>query len=116
MKLDNRIKTGLRWVHRWMALTLGVILTIVSLSGSLLLFQDHFFRWAHCELVPAKLSQEVKSLDQWVANADKAVGAGAHGPIAFWPPRYDHNLSDAGMLMYESGREAGGFSNLAYTA
>ncbi|MGH8239247.1 MAG: hypothetical protein ACREXP_19815 [Steroidobacteraceae bacterium] len=33
-------------VHRWLALTLGEILAIVSLSGSLLLFQEHFFRWA----------------------------------------------------------------------
>src|SRR5437870_6647342 len=99
----NRIKSVLRSAHRWIGLTLGVLLTVISLSGSLLLFQPAFFRWAHGDLIPDNLPQQMGSVDQWVRTARAAV-PGLHGPIAIWRPHADHNVSDAGMLLF-SGRE-----------
>lgn len=102
-----RVKPALRWVHRWIGLTLGLILVVVSLSGSLLLFQEQFFRWAHGELIPPDLSQEAGSLDQWVASAKQAMPPGFYGPIALVAPHVDHNLTDAGMVIYLNPEQAG---------
>ncbi|MGH3800186.1 MAG: PepSY-associated TM helix domain-containing protein [Pseudonocardiaceae bacterium] len=110
-----RIKPALRWVHRWLALTFGVILALIGLTGSLLLFQTQFFSWAHGELIPANLSQEIGSLDRWVANAERAMPPQFHGPHIIYAPHVDHNLSDAGMVYYLNP-EPGGFIKEGYAA
>lgn len=96
----------LRSVHRWAGLTIGLLLVLVALSGSLLLFQPQIFRWAHGDLIPTGMSSEVSSLDRWLANGRAAV-PGMHGPIAIWRPHVEHNITDAGMLVFEGGERAG---------
>lgn len=100
---------ALRWVHRWIALTLGIILTAIALSGSLLLFQPQFFRWAHGDMFPELPAQTIGSIDQWVENA-KIAAPGLEGPVAIWPPHVHHNISDVGMVLFR-GLEPGRFGN-----
>ena len=98
---------ALRWVHRWIALTLGTVLTAIALSGSLLYFQPQFFRWAHGEMIPERPIQTIGSIDQWVANA-KIAAPGLEGPVAIWAPHVHHNISDVGMVLFR-GLEPGRF-------
>lgn len=104
----------LRWLHRWIGLTLGLIFAAVSLSGSLLLFQEEFFDWAHGHLIPPDLSAEIGSLDAWVENA-KAAAPGLGQPISIMMPHVSHNVSDAGMVFF-MGLEPGGFGNMGLLA
>lgn len=108
-----RFEAKLRAVHRWIGLTLGCIFALVGVSGSLLLFQSHFFRWAHGEMIPANLPQRIGSLERWVSSARAAVPQ-LHGPIVIWPPQTAHNVSDAGMLVF-TGTEPGGIGHLGLT-
>jgi uncharacterized iron-regulated membrane protein len=114
MAEPSSLNAALRWMHRWTGLTLGAIFVIVGLSGTLLLFQPQFFRWAHGDLIPPGLSQEIGSVDRWVANARKAV-PDLHEIDAIWIPQHEHNVSDAGMLIF-GGREPGGLGNLGLAA
>ena len=108
------VKDVLRRLHRWIGLTLGFGLTVISVSGTLLLFQPQFFRWAHGELIPAGTSQQqVGSLETWVENADAAV-PGVAGPFFIWPPQTSHNISDAGMVLYRD--EPGGLGKSGFIA
>lgn len=100
--------------HRWVGLTLGMLFALAGVTGGLLLFQPQFFRWAHGSLIPPGLSEKPGSIDRWVQNARAAV-PDLHGPLAVWPPRVSHNLSDAGMLLF-SGRAPGGFGNTGFAA
>jgi uncharacterized iron-regulated membrane protein len=114
MAEPSSLNSALRWMHRWTGLTLGAIFVVVGLSGTLLLFQSNFFRWAHGDLIPPGLSQEVGSVDRWVANARAAV-PDLHEIVAIWIPQHEHNVSDAGMLIF-GGREPGGLGNLGLAA
>jgi uncharacterized iron-regulated membrane protein len=102
----------LRWVHRWLGLTLGLVFTAVALSGSLLLFQPQFFEWVHGEMIPDNLAQKPGSVDAWVANGRTAVPE-LGDPIAIWRPHVSHNISDAAMLIY-AGLEPGGLGNMGF--
>ena len=104
------IKATLRWAHRWFGLSAGLVLVVLGASGTLLLFQPQYFTWAHGRLIPDHLSQQLGSIDRWVAQARAAVPA-MHGPVYIWSPRTDHNLSDAAMLMFQ-GNTPGGFGHM----
>lgn len=109
-----RLKPALMSIHRWLGLSFGIVFAIVALSGALLLFQPQFFRWAHGDVIPAGLSAVPGSIDRWVENARAAV-PGMLGPIAIWPPHFDHNVSDAAMVVFE-GSEPGGLGNTGLVA
>lgn len=93
------MRAGLMWLHRWIGLTLGLVLALICLSGAALLFQPQFFRWAHGDLIPPGMSQQLGSIDVWVKNANAAVPT-LGAPLYVWAPRVSHNLSDAGMVLY----------------
>jgi uncharacterized iron-regulated membrane protein len=112
MAARNGLWATLRWVHRWLGLTLGLVFTAVALSGSLLLFQPQFFEWAHGEMIPDSLAQKPGSVDAWVANGRAAVPE-LGDPIAIWRPHVSHNVSDAGMLIF-AGLEPGGLGNMGF--
>jgi uncharacterized iron-regulated membrane protein len=103
---SRKLHAALRWVHRWIGLTLGVIFVVVALSGSLLLFQPQFFRLAYGELIPRNLPQEMRAIDRWVANGHAAVPK-LLGPVAIWGPHVEHNVSDAGMMVFAGGTPGG---------
>lgn len=107
-------RAPLRWLHRWIGLTVGLLFAAVSFSGSLLLFQDQFFEWAHGEMIPDDLSAELGSLDAWVENARRAA-PGLGQPTIVMLPHVSHNVSDAGMVFFE-GLEPGGFGNMGLLA
>lgn len=111
---EFRVRALLRTVHRWLGLTLGILFATAGVSGSLLIFQPQFFKWAHGEMIPAGLSQTQGSIDDWVQNARVAV-PDLQGPVIVWPPHIDHNISDAGMLLF-AGRKPGGFGNSGFAA
>lgn len=108
----DRLRPALRWVHRWLGLTLGLIFTAVALSGSLLLFQPQFFEWAHGEMIPDDLAQTPGSVDAWLENGRAALPE-LGMLIAIWRPHVAHNVSDAGMLIF-AGREPGGLGNMGF--
>lgn len=114
MSRRAQLRLILEWLHRWIGLTVGVVFTIVSLSGSALLFQSQFWEWAHGDLTPPEMSSTVGSIDRWIQNG-KAVLPELGEPIAVWPPHVEHNLSDAGMLIF-AGREPGGLGNMGFAA
>lgn len=106
------VRSVLLWLHRWIGLTLGMIFAVVALSGSLLLFQAQYFTWAHGEMIPENLSPEPRFIDRWVENARAALpDAQKLSPIVIWPPHIDHNVSDAGSVVF-GGREPGGLGNM----
>lgn len=109
-----QVRSVLNKVHRWLGLSFGVLFAVVSVSGSLLLFQPTFFSWAHGELIPDGLDSRPGSLDAWVENARAAV-PDLEGPTFVWPPHVDHNVTDAGMLIFP-GRPPSGFGNSGLTA
>lgn len=108
----RRVRPVLIWLHRWVGLTVGLLFTVVSVSGSLLLFQPWFFTWAHGDLIPPHLSPRIGSVDQWVENARRAVPE-LGNPIAIWPPHVEHNISDAAMLIFQ-GLPPGGLGNMGF--
>lgn len=112
--VPGRLRACLRWLHRWIGLTVGLLFAAVSLSGSLLLFQEQFFDWAHGHMIPDGLSPEIGSLDAWVDNS-RAVAPDLEGPVAIMLPHVSHNVSDAGMVFY-SGLPPGGFGNMGLLA
>lgn len=103
---SRKIYTALRWVHRWIGLTVGLIFVVVALSGSLLLFQPQFFRLAYGAIIPRDLSQEMRTIDRWVANGRAAVPK-LIGPVAIWGPHVEHNVSDVGMMVFAGGTPGG---------
>ena len=103
---SGKIYAVLRWVHRWIGLTLGLIFVVVALSGSLLLFQPQFFRMAYGEMIPRDLPQEMRAVDRWVVNGRAAVPK-LLGPVAIWGPHVEHNVSDAGMMVFAGGTPGG---------
>lgn len=106
------MRAALLLLHRWIGLTLGLVLALVCLTGASLLFQPQFFRWAHGELIPPGMSQQLGSIDTWVKNANVAVPT-LGSPLYIWAPRTSHNLSDAGMVLYKD--EPGGLGKLGLT-
>jgi uncharacterized iron-regulated membrane protein len=106
----GRLRNTLLWIHRWVGLTVGLVFTVVALSGSVLYFQPQFFRWAHGSMIPRDLSQHTGSIDRWVDNA-RAAAPGMVGPIAIWLPHVDHNVSDAGMVVF-GGHPPGGLGQM----
>lgn len=95
----SRIRRAVVWAHRWFGLTLGLLLVVVAVSGSLLLFQSHFFKWAHGDMLPNGLSRNVGSIDKWVENGRAAV-PDLEGPRFIWAPHVAHNVTDAGMMIF----------------
>jgi uncharacterized iron-regulated membrane protein len=114
MTRPGPLRTALVWLHRWVGLTLGVLFTLTCVSGTALYFQPQFWEWAHGALTPPNLAQAPASLDRWITNGQAAVPELGR-PIALWPPYTEHNLSDAGMLIFQ-GREPGGFGNTGFVA
>lgn len=114
MTRPGRLRAALVWLHRWVGLTVGVIFTLTCVSGTALYFQPQFWEWAHGALTPPNLAQAPASLDRWLVNSQAAV-PDLGRPIALWPPHTEHNLSDAGMLIFQ-GREPGGFGNTGFVA
>jgi uncharacterized iron-regulated membrane protein len=102
------------WAHRWLGLTVGVIFTILSVSGSALLFQRQYWEWAHGDLTPPGMSADIGSIDRWIEQGKKAV-PDLGEPIAIWPPHVEHNLGEAGMLIF-AGRKPGGLGNMGFAA
>lgn len=109
-----RARPALVWLHRWVGLTVGVLFTVTCVSGTALYFQPQYWEWAHGHLTPPNLSPTPRQLDQWIANARAALPELGR-PIALWPPHTEHNLSDAGMLIFQ-GREPGGLGNTGFAA
>jgi len=103
---SRKIRSALLWVHRWIGLTLGVIFVVVALSGSLLLFQPQFFRLAYGSMIPRDLPQEMRTIDRWISNGRAAVPK-LIGPVAIWGPHVEHNVSDAGMMVFAGGTPGG---------
>jgi uncharacterized iron-regulated membrane protein len=114
MARRSALHSSLIWAHRWLGLTVGVIFTIVSVSGSALLFQRQYWEWAHGDLTPPGMSADIGSIDRWIDQGKKAV-PDLGEPIAIWPPHVEHNLSDAGMLIF-AGRKPGGLGNMGFAA
>jgi len=110
--VPSRLHRVLLWVHRWVGLTVGLVFTVVSVSGSLILFQPQYFQWAHGDLLPEELSGHVSSIDRWVENGRRAVPH-LQGPIAIWAPHVEHNVSPAGMLVF-GGQQPGGLGNMGF--
>lgn len=110
MAAPRRIRSALRWIHRWLGLTVGLILVAIALSGSLLLFQPQYFEWAHGHMIPDDLAEQPGSIDAWVEKA-RAAAPGLGEPVAIWRPHVSHNVSDAGMLIF-AGLEPGGLGNM----
>lgn len=108
----ERLTPVLRWVHRWLGLTVGLLFTAVALSGSLLLFQPQFFEWTYGEHIPDDLAHTPGSVAAWLETGRAAVPE-LGNPIAIWRPHLAHNLSDAGMLIF-AGREPGGLGNMGF--
>jgi uncharacterized iron-regulated membrane protein len=107
------MKKSLQWLHRWIGLSLGLVLTLICLSGASLLFHPQFFRWAHGDLFPAVMSPRIGSIDAWVKSANAAVPA-LGSPLYIWVPQTSHNISDAGMVLYRDAPS--GFGKLGLTA
>ncbi len=102
------------WLHRWVGLTVGLLFTVACLSGTALYFQPQYWEWAYGDLTPPGIEPTPARLDQWIANSRAAV-PDLGRPIALWPPYVEHNVSDAGMVIF-GGREPHGFGRTGFVA
>jgi uncharacterized iron-regulated membrane protein len=51
----HRLRGVLKWLHLWLGLTAGIVLVVVSLSGTVLAFQRELLLMAHPQLANAEL-------------------------------------------------------------
>ena len=55
------LKAFILWLHKWLVIFRGVVITIVALTGCLYTFQDEFKLWAYPEKY---FIQQTKAVDQ----------------------------------------------------
>ena len=75
----RRFRHTLKVLHLWLGLSLGVLLALVTLSGSVLLFEEPLFAAAHPELASRPLpdlATQGRSLQAILASPD---GKGLRG-------------------------------------
>lgn len=68
----RRFRSALKTLHLWLGLTLGLLLALVTLSGSVLVFEDPLFEGAHHDLVARPLPD--------LATQGRALDALLHSP------------------------------------
>jgi len=84
----RRLRTALKTLHLWLGLSLGVLLALVTLTGSVLLWEAPLFRAAHPELAARPLpdlSTQGRALQAILATADGGKARGFSFPDAELP-------------------------------
>ena len=113
------VRGFLRWGHRWAALILGVLLVVITTSGSILLYKPEIFEFTHRDLFTSTVSAQQIDIATAVDIANKfdpdlkatgatlaqgvyvVSGADESGPAVFIDPGTG--------LVNGTGRDAGGF-------
>src|SRR3989337_4010707 len=72
-------KKVLLFLHRWLGLSSGLIVFIISITGAIFVFEEELFRVFHPELVyvtPAKVLKDINTLKEAAQNSlgtDKTI-------------------------------------------
>lgn len=74
----GRVRLQLFWlkIHRWIGLTLLAVFTALALTGSLLVWPDHFDRWVNPARYPASTAAAVVPPSTLIRSAQAALPAG----------------------------------------
>lgn len=97
----RRFRAWLKTLHLWLGLTLGLLLSLVTLSGSVLLFEQPLFAAGHPELATRPLPDLTTQGHALSTILGSPAGKGIRGVV----------LPDAGLPVWEA-QERGG--NRAY--
>lgn len=84
----RRVRTALKTLHLWLGLSLGIVLALVALTGSVLLWEAPLFRAAHPGLAARPLpdlATQGRALQAIVASAEGAKARGFSFPDAELP-------------------------------
>jgi len=84
----RRVRTALKTLHLWLGLSLGLLLALVALTGSVLLWEAPLFRAAHPELADRPLpdlAAQGRALQAILASAEGAKARGFSLPDADLP-------------------------------
>lgn len=84
----RRVRTALKTLHLWLGLSLGIVLALVALSGSVLLWEAPLFRAGHPELADRPLpdlATQGRALQAILSSAEGARARGFSFPDADLP-------------------------------
>lgn len=93
----RRFRTALKTLHLWLGLSLGLVLALVTLTGSVLLFEDPLFEASHPELVSRPLPD--------LATQGRALDALLHSPVG--KDLRSVTVPDADMPVWGAGAKGG---------
>lgn len=74
----GRVRLQLFWlkIHRWIGLALLAVFTLLAITGSLLVWPDHFDRWVNPERYPTRASTTSAAPSTLIQSAQTALPAG----------------------------------------
>jgi len=75
---NGRMRLQLFWlkIHRWIGLALLIVFTVLALTGSLLVWPDHFDRWVNPERYPTSAAITFAPPTTLIRSAQTALPAG----------------------------------------
>lgn len=79
-------------VHRWLGLTVGLVLVLIGLTGSLLVFDHAIDEWLNPELLLTEGSGQTHSIAQMIDTAEASTGDPSSPAIAVSRPRVDNGV------------------------
>lgn len=71
----RKLKKATGFLHLWLGLISGLIITIVAFTGCIYVFEEELFNFFHKEIVYTPAEGNVLPLEQLKANAQVAIGA-----------------------------------------
>lgn len=100
----RRFRHALKALHLWLGLTLGAVLALVTLSGSVLLFEQPLFAAAHGELAARPLPDlptQGRALQRILASPEGKRLRGLSLPEAEWPV-WEGNLRGGDRVYFDA--------------
>jgi len=74
MQFWKWFKAVAAWLHLWLGLATGIVIVIVSLTGSVLVFEDELFDFFHRDLVEIKQTGRAKPISELMAIVQQNLG------------------------------------------
>ena len=89
----TRARRGWSALHRWVGLTVGALLAVMGLTGSVITYQQELDAWLHPELLTTRPQGTTVPLDHAVAIVRASLPQGAVLQGARWPHEPDRAIS-----------------------
>ncbi|QEG01945.1 PepSY-associated TM helix [Stieleria maiorica] len=90
--MKNTLRKSWLILHRWLGLTVGAVLVLVGLTGSLLVFDHAIDEWLNPTLLLSQESGDRKPVAEVVAAAEAGYQGSANQAVSVTRPRVDHGV------------------------